>query len=113
MRELFDQILEFNNGKRVSRKVGRFINDRYVHRNRWVRAMRETKVPMRLIDGPADPNSGRHMADRYLQLIADPDVVVLDDDIGHWPQIEAPEAVLTHLLDHIDRAQNDAQWTIP
>jgi pimeloyl-ACP methyl ester carboxylesterase len=113
MRELFDQILEFNNGKRVSRKVGRFINDRYVHRNRWVRAMRETNVPMRLIDGPADPNSGRHMADRYLQLIADPDVVVLDDDIGHWPQIEAPEAVLTHLLDHIDRAQNDAQWTIP
>jgi len=113
MRELFDQILGFNNGKRVSHKVGRFINDRYVHRNRWVRAMRETKVPMRLIDGPADPNSGRHMADRYLQLIADPDVVVLDDDIGHWPQIEAPEAVLTHLLDHIDRAQNDAQWTTP
>lgn len=103
MHDLFGQILEFNDGKRVSHKVGRFINDRYVHRNRWVRAMRATKVPMRFIDGPADPNSGRHMADRYSQLIPDPDVVVLDDDIGHWPQIEAPDAVLTHLLDHIDR----------
>ncbi|ATL66305.1 alpha/beta fold hydrolase [Nocardia terpenica] len=98
----FDQILGFNDGKRVSHKVGRFVNDRYVHRNRWVRAMRETTVPMRFIDGPADPNSGRHMADRYRQVIPDPDVVLLDDGIGHWPQIEAPEAVLTHLLDHID-----------
>jgi pimeloyl-ACP methyl ester carboxylesterase len=112
MHELFDQILEFNDGKRVSHKVGRFMNDRYVHRNRWVRAMRQTKVPMRFIDGPADPNSGRHMADRYRELIADPDVVVLDDDIGHWPQIEAPEAVLAHLLEHIDRAMDDGQRPI-
>ena len=103
MHQQFGQVLDFNDGKRVSHKVGRFITDRYVHRNRWVRAMRQTKVPMRFIDGPADPNSGRHMADRYLQLIPDPDVVMLDDDIGHWPQIEAPDAVLAHLLDHIDR----------
>jgi pimeloyl-ACP methyl ester carboxylesterase len=108
MRELFQQILEFNDGKRVSHKVGRFINDRYVHRNRWVQAMRQTKVPMRFIDGPADPNSGKHMADRYLQLIPDPDVVMLNEDIGHWPQIEAPDAVLTHLLDHIERVIKDA-----
>jgi pimeloyl-ACP methyl ester carboxylesterase len=108
MRQLFQQILEFNDGKRVSHKVGRFINDRYVHRNRWVQAMRQTKVPMRFIDGPADPNSGKHMADRYLQLIPDPDVVMLNEDIGHWPQIEAPDAVLTHLLDHIERVIKDA-----
>jgi pimeloyl-ACP methyl ester carboxylesterase len=65
--------------------------------------MRETAVPMRLIDGPADPNSGRHMAKRYLEVIPDADVVMLDDAIGHWPQIEAPEAVLRHFLDHVDR----------
>lgn len=102
-RELFNQIIGYNDGKRVTHKVGRFVNDRSVHRNRWVRAMRETSVPMRLINGPADPNSGRHMAERYRQLITNADVVSLDDDIGHWPQIEAPEAVLTHLLEHIDR----------
>jgi pimeloyl-ACP methyl ester carboxylesterase len=108
MHELFQQVLEYNDGKRVSHKIGRFINDRYTHRNRWVRAMRNTTVPMRFIDGPADPNSGRHMADRYLELIPNPDVVVLDDDIGHWPQIEAPDAVLMHLLRHIDRASSTA-----
>jgi pimeloyl-ACP methyl ester carboxylesterase len=103
MLDQFHQILGYNDGKRVTHKVGRFVNDRYEHRNRWVRAMRQTAVPMRLIDGPADPNSGRHMAQRYREVIPDPDVVMLDDGIAHWPQIEAPEAVLTHFLAHIDR----------
>jgi pimeloyl-ACP methyl ester carboxylesterase len=99
----FHQIMDFNDGARVTHKVGRFVNDRYRYRNRWVRAMRETSVPMRLIDGPIDPNSGKHMADRYLAVIPKPDVVMLADDIAHWPQIEAPEAVLRHFLEHVDR----------
>ncbi len=99
----FHQILEYNDGKRVLHKVGRFLSDRYTHRNRWVRAMRETTVPMRLIDGPIDPNSGAHMARRYAEVIPDADVVMLADDVGHWPQIEAPEAVLKHFLAHVDR----------
>lgn len=104
MRQQFNEILEYNDGKRVTHKVGEFVKDRMVHRNRWVRTMRETSVPMRFIDGPADPNSGRHMATRYREVIADADVVLLDDDIGHWPQIEAPDAVLAHFFAHIDRA---------
>jgi pimeloyl-ACP methyl ester carboxylesterase len=55
-------------------------------------ARRETKVPVRLIDGPVDPNSGAHMARRYAEAIPNADVVMLADDIGHWPQLEAPEA---------------------
>jgi pimeloyl-ACP methyl ester carboxylesterase len=103
MLEQFHQILEYNDGKRVLHKVGRFVNDRYAHRNRWVRAMRQTDISMRLIDGPIDPNSGRHMAARYLAVIPNPDVVMLDDNIGHWPQIEAPDAVLENFLAHVDR----------
>ncbi len=105
-RELMDrfhQILEYNDGKRVLHKVGRFLGDRYTHRNRWVRAMRRTTAPMRLIDGPVDPNSGAHMARRYAEVIPDADVVVLADDIGHWPQLEAPEEVLRHFLIHIEK----------
>ena len=102
MLDLFHQILEYNDGKRVTHKVGRFVSDRYAHRNRWVRAMRQTDIPMRLIDGPADPNSGRHMAQRYLEVIPNPDVVMLDDKIGHWPQIEAPDAVLENFLARVE-----------
>ena len=103
MMNVFNEILDYNDGRRVLHKVGRFINDRYTHRNRWVRAMRQTAVPMRLIDGPIDPNSGAHMARRYAEVIPEPDVVMLADDIGHWPQLEAPDAVLEHFLAHIDR----------
>ena len=98
----FSETLSYNDGRRVTHKVGRFVIDRYHHRNRWVRAMRETSLPMRLIDVPCDPNSGRHMADRYAELIPEPDIVLLSDDVGHWPQIEDPQAVLTHFLEFID-----------
>ena len=103
MMNQFHQILDYHDGTRVMHQVGRFLNDRYVHRNRWVRAMRQTGVPMRLIDGPIDPNSGRHMADRYREVIPNADVVMLADDIAHWPQLEAPDAVLEHFLAHVDR----------
>ena len=43
------------------------------------------------------------MARRYAEAIPRTDVVMLADDIGHWPQLEAPDAVLTHFLAHIDR----------
>ena len=101
--EKFHQILEYHDGKRVMHEVGRFLADRYAHRNRWVRAMRETTVPMRLIDGPIDPNSGAHMARRYAEVIPNADVVMLSDDIGHWPQIEAPDEVLSAFIAHVDR----------
>ncbi|OBG22961.1 alpha/beta hydrolase [Mycolicibacterium celeriflavum] len=103
MMDRFHQILEYNDGKRVLHKVGRFLGDRYTHRNRWVRAMRETAVPMRLIDGPVDPNSGAHMARRYAEVIPNADVVMLADDIGHWPQLEAPTEVLRHFLAHVEK----------
>lgn len=109
MLDLFHQILEYNDGKRVLHKDGRFIGDRYEHRNRWVRAMRETDVPMRLIDGALDPNSGAHMARRYAEVIPDADVVVLDE-IGHWPQLEAPNAVWRHFIDHVDRVTGRAAF---
>jgi pimeloyl-ACP methyl ester carboxylesterase len=101
--EQFHQIMSYNDGRRVTHKVGRFVLDRYRHRNRWVRAMRQTQVPMRLIDGPCDPNSGRHMADRYREVIPNPDVVLLDDRIGHWPQIEDPDGVVAGFLEFMRR----------
>lgn len=39
------------------------------------------------------------MVARYRELVPHPDVVELPD-VGHYPQVEAPEAVLTAVLDH-------------
>jgi pimeloyl-ACP methyl ester carboxylesterase len=45
------------------------------------------------------------MAERYAELIPDADVVYLADEIGHWPQIEDPQGVLTHFLEFVEGLQ--------
>ncbi|MUM35809.1 alpha/beta hydrolase, partial [Mycobacterium sp. CBMA361] len=42
-----------------------------------------------------------HMAARYREVIPNPNVVMLADDIAHWPQIEAPDAVREHFLEFV------------
>ncbi|MGX1805821.1 alpha/beta fold hydrolase [Nocardia sp. NPDC055321] len=86
------QVLYYNRGRFVSHLVGRFIAERKRFRDRWVSALLATEAPLRLINGPLDPNSGAHMAARYREVIPNPDVVSLEN-IGHWPQLEAPAAV--------------------
>jgi len=40
------------------------------------------------------------MAERYRELVPNPDVVLLDG-IGHYPQLEAPERVLEAFLSFV------------
>ncbi|MGO4617144.1 alpha/beta fold hydrolase [Nocardia sp. 2YAB30] len=90
-------------GKRNGHKLIRYMAERRKHRERWVGALQQAQVPIRLIDGLLDPVSGAHMARRYRELIAGPDVVELPS-IGHYPQLEAPEQTLTAFLEfHGDR----------
>ena len=64
--------------------------------------MRSRPAMMAAIRFVVMPLPAAHMAHRYAEVIPEPDVVMLGDDIGHWPQLEAPDAVLTHFLAHID-----------
>lgn len=98
----FWSLLTFNEGHRLGHRIIRYLEERRAHRERWVSALVRADVPMRFIDGAADPVSGRAMAERYLQIVPDPDVVVLDG-IGHYPQIEDPESTLSHFLAFVER----------
>ena len=94
----FWSLVESNRGPRIMHKLIGYIPERRALRERWVAAMQLNEVPMRVIDGEADPISGGHMVERYRQLIPNPDTVLLAD-IGHYPQIEAPAQVLKHYLE--------------
>jgi pimeloyl-ACP methyl ester carboxylesterase len=93
-------LVAHNDGWRIAHKLIRYIPERRQQRARWVGALQQTRVPLRLIDGPADPVSGAHMADRYRELVPNPDVVLLDG-IGHYPQIEDPAGVLRAFLEFV------------
>lgn len=90
----FWEILNYNNGKSIAYLIGRLIFDKVNYQDRWIKAMQQTNIPMCFINGPSDPNSGIHMAKRYQELIPSPNVILLSKNIGHWPQLEAPDQVL-------------------
>lgn len=93
----FWELVAHDDGVQAIPQLIHYMDERVQHQKRWGGALQETMIPLRLIDGAADPISGRHLADYYRQIIPHPDVVVLED-IGHYPQVEAPEAVLQHYL---------------
>jgi pimeloyl-ACP methyl ester carboxylesterase len=92
--KIYWQLLQKNEGAVVMPKLIRYMQERREFRVRWVGALENNRSPMRLIDGIADPISGAHMVERYKQLVEQPDVVELEG-IGHYPQVEAPQQVIS------------------
>jgi pimeloyl-ACP methyl ester carboxylesterase len=73
-----------------------YMRERVTHRERWVGALVATRVPLLAINGVLDPVSGAHMIARLLELRPRTQVVRLD--VGHYPQVEAPDDVLAAYL---------------
>ena len=94
----FYALMDHKNGKMIFHKLIRYMSDRKKYRERWVAALQNSPVPILLIDGAADPISGKHMTERYRELIPNP-VIVLLEKTGHYPQTEAPEEVLKAYFD--------------
>jgi pimeloyl-ACP methyl ester carboxylesterase len=93
----FWSLIAYNDGPGVMHRLIRYMPERRVQRGRWLAAMQQGGVPLRLIDGAVDPISGAHMLARYRELIPAPDTVLLEG-IGHYPQTEVPALVLQHYL---------------
>jgi pimeloyl-ACP methyl ester carboxylesterase len=90
-----------NEGTAVFPKLIGYMRERRRWRGRWVGALVNATIPLRLVDGAADPVSGAHMAKRYCQLAPNSDCILLAG-IGHYPQIEAPQLVADALLNFHD-----------
>lgn len=88
------EILNYNQGLQIAHLIGKMVFDKKYYQDRWIQAMQEASIALVYICGPADPNSGLHMAKRYQELIPNPNVILLSQNIGHWPQVEAPKEVL-------------------
>lgn len=85
-------------GRRVLHKLLAYIPERRANRERWVGAVQKASVPMRLIVGGADPVSGAHLYHHYRDLVPNADAVLFDE-IGHYPQTEAPDEVIKSFLE--------------
>jgi pimeloyl-ACP methyl ester carboxylesterase len=102
--EDFWTLVHHGGGTRIVHRVIRYLDERRRHRERWVGALQQASVPVRLIWGLEDPVSGASVAARYRQLIAAPDLIALAG-VGHYPQLEAPAAVLAGLQGLMERCR--------
>lgn len=89
----FEQ-LEYKDGRHALYGLNKAILDRGAYRERLVAPLQQNLVPMLLLNGTDDPNSGAHMAQRYREVVPNAQVIELAG-IGHWPMWEAPEAVFS------------------
>ena len=93
------QLVTEQRGTEVMPKLIAYMAERRTQRERWVGALIDARVPIRLINGVDDPVSGAHMVARYRELVPSPNVVELVG-VGHYPQVEAPDAVAKAALEH-------------
>jgi len=100
--EEFWQLINYNKGRHLFHNLITYINDRIEHRARWVNALQNSPIPLALINGSTDPVSGKHLVSRYKVLNCRLDYLAQLQDIGHYPQIEAPHDVAASLLSFID-----------
>ena len=89
--ELFDR----DGGRRNVHRLIHYMTDRKNHRERWISALTDACCPIGLINGSLDPVSGDHMVERFIELIGDKYFIERLRRVGHYPQVEAPEAVLS------------------
>lgn len=94
-------LLNHADGRAVVHKILGYIDERRAQRDRWVGALVDAHVPIRFVNGTLDPVSGAHMLARYRELVPNADTVALEH-VGHYPQIEDPDAVLGALLSFHD-----------
>lgn len=95
------QSVSRDDGQLLSHRLVRYIPDRLKHAERWVSALESTDVPLSFVWGMLDPVSGAHMAERIRERRPDAPFVALPD-VGHWPQLEAPDRVLGAILGRSD-----------
>jgi pimeloyl-ACP methyl ester carboxylesterase len=92
IQETWKLILE-NNGISMIPKLIQYIEERRTYRERWIAPLVNAVVPIRLINGIEDPISGKHMADRFAEVVPNADIVYLEKS-GHYPHVETPDEVL-------------------
>ncbi|MCM6778172.1 alpha/beta hydrolase [Nocardia sp. CDC159] len=97
-------------GKHIQWDLNRYHAERHRHAERWQRALESYSGPTLFVWGPADPISGATQLPRLRERFAHARFVVLDEPpaVGHWPQLEHPDAVAAALAGFLAEDAQDS-----
>jgi pimeloyl-ACP methyl ester carboxylesterase len=102
--EAFWQLMSHNGGERIVHRILAYLEERRQNSTRWVGALTSARVPLMLIDGLLDPVSGTNMTAKWKELLPNAPLVELAE-VGHYPQMEAPERVLEGCVPFFESAR--------
>jgi pimeloyl-ACP methyl ester carboxylesterase len=105
--EEFLQVFKFNDGRRIAHKLIRYMKERQTNRARWVGALEKMQQPFRFINGLADPVSGKHLVDRFREIIPHQTDIIELKNIGHFPHFEVPETTIEKFFEFHDRISGE------
>jgi pimeloyl-ACP methyl ester carboxylesterase len=87
--------ISHHGGHRIQHRLIAYMADRRVHAARWRAVLEQPPAPIAFVNGTLDPVSGGHLADALAAMGLE---VTRFDDIGHYPQTEAPGRTLAAYL---------------
>lgn len=98
--ELEDYVSLFKNngGSRIGHKLIQYMSERTTHRERWVEPLRKMMQPFMLVNGSDDPVSGRHLVERFREVVPTQTNIVEMPGVGHFPHLEMPGDFLENFL---------------
>jgi pimeloyl-ACP methyl ester carboxylesterase len=85
-------------GRIVANRLLHYIDDRKAFGHRWVTALETTALPVGFLWGMRDPVAGAHVLERVRQRMPGARIRAFAD-VGHYPQLEAPEQSGPALVD--------------
>jgi pimeloyl-ACP methyl ester carboxylesterase len=95
------ELMRYQDGNRRLPSLSLYMRERYLHKQRWIGALRETKAPLQFVWADGDPVAnvevGRGLAKeapqaKYTELAG----------LGHFLLMEDPETVSGHIRSFID-----------
>src|SRR5207244_845687 len=97
------RVLERRGGSaRLSHRLAHYLGERKQHGDRWETALEQANCPISFIWGMSDPRSGAHIAEEIRRRLPLAPLVELPD-VGHYPQLEVPDAVASEIAAALDR----------
>ena len=91
------KLIELNGGRKVIHKLTQYINERYLHWNRWVGALKETQIPTKIIWAKNDPIAVPAIAKLLAKEIPN-NTLFWMENTGHFLMLENPKELLELIL---------------
>ena len=91
------KLIELNGGRKVIHKLTQYINERYLHWNRWVGALKKTQIPTKIIWAKKDPIAVVAIAELLSKEIPNNTIYWLENT-GHFLMLENPKGFMKLIL---------------